>query len=242
MHKVLVVEDSEESKNLIYQALGADFEMVWAQTIAETQKKLNENSYDIILLDVGLPDGDGFHFFSMLQQTEFSNISVIFLTAKDETSAKVLGLSLGAEDYIVKPFEAQELKARVEGRLKKNLASKQKAQVIQKGPIEIQIASQRVSIINAEGQRQNLDLTPLEFKVLLTLASREDRVFSREELLNLAWSDNTHVTDRSIDTHIYSLRKKLGEYSSCIEAVYGQGYRFITPTRASSEVPNQKVA
>ncbi len=178
----------------------------------------------------------------MLQQGEFSNISVIFLTAKDETSAKVLGLSLGAEDYIVKPFEAQELKARVEVRLKKNLTSKQKAQVLQRGPVEIQIASQRVSITNPAGQRQSLDLTPLEFKVLLTLASREDRVFSREELLNLAWSDNTHVTDRSIDTHIYSLRKKLGEYSSCIEAVYGQGYRFITPTRASSEVPNQRAA
>jgi len=226
MYKVLLVEDSEESKDLVCRALGPGFEVLWAINLEKAFKNINENQCDIILLDVGLPDGDGFRFFSqLLNDHRHKKIPVIFLTAKDGVSDKVLGFSLGADDYIVKPFQPAELKARIEMRLKKYHLQQSEAQVLSKGEIEINLNAQRAFLV-ADKKKVDLQLTPLEFKLLTLLATHDDQVFSRNQLLDKVWGTETYLTDRCIDTHIYALRKKLGGSAGYIQAIYGEGYRF----------------
>jgi len=228
MYKLLLIEDSEESKDLVCYALGSAFEVTWASSLEKAFKSIGENQCDIILLDVGLPDGDGFRFFSqILNDNRFKKIPVIFLTAKDGISDKVLGFTLGADDYIVKPFQAAELRARVEMRLKKYHSQQNEGQIFIKGNMEINLGAQRAFLL-IDKKKIDLQLTPLEFKLLTLLASHNDQVFSRNQLLDQVWGQETHLTDRCIDTHIYSLRKKLGEFGGYIQAIYGEGYRFST--------------
>ncbi|MGE3975362.1 MAG: response regulator transcription factor [Bdellovibrionales bacterium] len=234
MHNILLIEDSEPIKDLVCHSLGADFKVAWVSRLQEATKILNENSFDLILLDVGLPDGDGFKFFSLLLNSHrFKKIPVIFLTAKDDVSDKVLGISLGAEDYIVKPFQPEEFKARIEMRIKKNKSHQTETKTLQIGNIEINFNSQRAAIY-IESKRHNLTLTPLEFKLLTLLISHEDQIFSRNQLMNQVWGEDTYLTDRCIDTHIYLLRKKLGPFAECIQTVYGEGYRFLQMSRAKT--------
>ena len=242
MGRILLVEDSEESKDLAFQALGDTGEIVWAATLAEAKHFLKQETFELLLLDVGLPDGDGFHFFSLLQNDEkHKSLPVIFLTAKDSTSDKVLGISLGAEDYVIKPFVAIELKARVDMRLKKQATKKETGQVLKKGNLEINLTEQRAFILSTQalGQvKKDLELTQLEFKLLVLLFRHEEQVFTRDQLLSQVWGENTHLTDRCVDTHVYSLRKKLEMHSFYIQSVYGQGYRFSTQPQGPTTEKN----
>src|SRR5262249_12088139 len=151
------------------------------------------------------------------------DLPVIFLTAKDSVSDKVLGISLGAEDYIIKPFAAIELKARVDMRLKKQAMRRDLGQVFKRGQLEVNLTEQRVFIL-VDQVKTDLGLTQLEFKLLVLLSRHEEQVFTRDQILSQVWGENTSLTDRCVDTHIYSLRKKLDMYSSYIQSVYGQGY------------------
>jgi len=224
--RILLVEDSEESKDLVFQTFRSTHDLVWAESLNAASKVLEKTDVDLILLDVSLPDGDGFHYCSLLQNDETKkNIPVVFLTCRDSVSDKVLGISLGADDYVAKPFAPVELKARVEMRLKKSALKKNTGRVLKKGNIEINLAEQRAYVLEKSDKR-NLELTQLEFKILVLLATHEEEVFSRDRLLSGAWGANTFLTDRCVDTHIYALRKKLGEENELIKSIYGQGYRF----------------
>lgn len=224
--KILLVEDAKETKDLVCKTLGPSFAVTWVTTLKEASLLLKEKYFQLILLDVGLPDGDGFQFYSMLKNEDHGRgVAVIFLTARDSESDKVMGITMGAEDYISKPFSPAELKARVEMRIKKSAEIKEQGKVIKKEDLEINLAEQR-AFFTARGERVDLGLTPLEFKILVLLSSHEEQVFSRDNLLSQIWGENTHQTDRCVDTHVYSLRKKLGDLSAWIQSVYGQGYRF----------------
>jgi DNA-binding response OmpR family regulator len=226
MNKILLVEDSEESKHLVCHALGPSFEVIWTNNLNLALKSISENEFDLILLDVGLPDGDGFRFFSMLlNDGQYKKIPVFFLSANDGISDKVLGISLGADDYIVKPFQAAELKARVEMRIKKYYMHRSEGRVFRKGQIEINLNAQRAYRL-LEEKKKDLELTPLEFKLLTLMLTHEETVFSRNQLFDQVWGTETYITDRCVDTHIYSLRKKLGDLAGYVQAVYGEGYRF----------------
>jgi DNA-binding response OmpR family regulator len=224
--RILVVEDSVESLNLVKRALGSSCAIDSAASLSEADRLLNKNKYDLVLLDVMLPDGDGYKLCSLLQaDDELKNTPVIFLTAKNALTDKVLGFQVGADDFITKPFDALELKARVEARLRKRERDRHEADLIRIGDLEINKTTQKASI-NDGGKTLQLDLTPIEFKILIQLAREPNSVLSREAILNAVWGENVYIYHRSVDTHVSKLRKKMGDKAAWIESVHGTGYRF----------------
>lgn len=225
-HKILLIEDTKEIYNMVNQSLTYIANLSWAQTISEAKKMVSSERYDLILLDVQLPDGNGIDFCVELQAGGATlQTPIFFLTASDTLSEKVMGFSAGADDYIVKPFSPIELKARVESKLKKIEIMKQVSDVLQWDEIKINKNKQEVEIL-FDGDFKKVDLTALEFKLLIYLASSPNDVFSRDEILNEIWGDDIHVYSRSVDTHISKLRKKLGPASYLIKSIHGSGYKF----------------
>jgi DNA-binding response OmpR family regulator len=149
----------------------------------------------------------------------------MFLSAKSEVSSKVLGFSLGADDYIVKPCDPSELRARVEAKIRWTRVESENSRVLRQGPFTFFLDMQRLDI-NHEGQEASINLTPLEFKLLYYLASHKDHIISREQILDGVWGKSTNVLDRSVDTYVASLRRKMGDYKRCLRSVHGVGYKF----------------
>ncbi|HVK62614.1 MAG TPA: response regulator transcription factor [Bdellovibrionales bacterium] len=226
MAKILVVEDSSESYQLIHRMLSGSAHLDWAKTQKEAAALLEKKEFDLILLDVVLPDGDGYQLCSLIQAHEKWNLTpIIFLTAKNSVSDRVLGFAIGADDFVSKPFDALELKARIDSKLRKRERALNDLDNIRIGALEINKSSQRV-FVSENGESRQLDLTPLEFKILLLLASKPNVVVTRDEILDSVWGKNVHVYSRSVDTHMSKLRKKLEEHSHYISSVHGSGYRF----------------
>lgn len=231
MADILLVEDSKDCQILVKETLSKVAHVRIAASLQEARSALSENRFDLIILDVTLPDGDGLEFFSKFQSqsADSGEIPVIFLTGKTEASMQVTAFSMGAEDYIVKPLRPIEFRARVEAKLKKIASAKQSETLVVRGDLRIELGTQRASLLaSANGGRRELDLTGREFKLLYHLARREGTVFSREELITAVWGESVHVLDRTVDTHIYTLRKKLGDCSHYIESEVGMGYRLNT--------------
>jgi len=191
------------------------------------EAQLYENGADLILLDVSLPDGNGFQLCSRLQHDDtFRNIPVIFLTAHTATADKITAFSVGADDYIEKPFDAAELRARIESKLKKRQWKVKQAEVLRRGALRLDVTRYRAYCLLGDTEKV-LDLTAREFRILHHLATREGRIVTREQLLQCIWDDAV-VVDRTVDTHVSNLRRKLGDLGEVIETVRGVGYRFIT--------------
>ncbi len=148
------------------------------------------------------------------------------MTSKDSVQEKVLGFSLGAEDYIVKPFKPVELKARVEAKMRKRDRQKIQSDLLRWDGLEINKASSESGSKAKMGMTSEVHLTAIEFKLLLLLAGQAYRVFNRDEILDAVWGESLYVYPRSVDTHISKLRKKLGPLAETIESVHGSGYRF----------------
>ncbi len=218
MQKILVVEDNRLEQERIRDCLGDSYALRFVAEAGSAAEALREQQPHLVLLDVTLPDGDGYGVFESLREDGLgSSIPVVFLTGRGAPEDKVRAFTLGADDYVVKPFEPLELKARVEARL----AKRPVAPVLSRGPLRLDPARMRVDL----GERGTLDLTPNEFRVLFRLAEEPGRARRREELLEALWGD-TAVTPRTIDTHIYSIRTKLGGLRGLIETVSRVGYRF----------------
>src|SRR5262249_39267670 len=159
------------------------------------------------LLDVNLPDGDGLTYFAKLRtQPHTSETPVVFVTSSGETPKEVMGFSLGAEDYIVKPIDPPRLKARIEARLRQIGEKAARDLTLQKGDLKLSVSHQRVILVR-DGKDIQIDLTPVEFKLLFHLLRHEDQVFSREQLLIAVWGDSAEVFDRTVDMHVSNLRK-----------------------------------
>ena len=181
---------------------------------------LNSQKPDLIILDLMLPDADGLEICKHLKKKdELSLIPVIMLTAKGEETDKILGLELGADDYITKPFSPKELVARVKVALRKQ-ESKELTTKIQIGAILINPEKYEVSV---DGKR--IDLTATEFKILKLLASQSGWVFTRDTILDYLWGKEKAVVDRTVDVHIKNLREKLGTAGQYIKNVRGIGYK-----------------
>ncbi len=176
----------------------------------------------LIILDLMLPDIDGLEVCKKIKNNErTSKIPIIIVTAKGEESEKIVGLELGADDYITKPFSPRELVARVKAVLRRVLTSESSREVIKVGEsLIIDAEKHRVSV-----DGKNVELTSAEFKLLKILAEKKGRVFSRDKLLDLLWGEEKAVIDRTIDVHIKNLREKLGSAGNFIKTVRGIGYK-----------------
>ncbi len=221
-NKILLVDDSVDIQEIVRSVLKDIADIDVASSISGTLKLISEVTYDLILMDVGLEDGDGFDLTKKLHELDSSkDTPIIFLTGKSDIEAKTKGFDLGAEDYIVKPFDREEFKLRVSTRLQKIKSAAGGRRFI-RGNLKFEVPLQRAFLMK---ENRNLELTPLEFKLLYTIVSESPGVVSREKLGKVIWGADVHV-GRSIDTHVNSLRKKMGTNSNHIETVYGLGYCF----------------
>lgn len=222
-YRVLIVEDDKHISKLVkYNLEKADYECLVAGTGEKALKLLEEFPADLVMLDIMLPEMDGFGVCRNIRQDpRFKDTRIIMLTAKGEEVDRIVGLELGADDYIVKPFSPRELVLRVKAILRRGRTEETKKDLLMAGGISVNLPKHKVTIKNKE-----IILTSMEFKLLLTLMQRQGRVQTREMLLADVWNMDSELDTRTIDTHIKRLREKLGKYGTCIETIRGMGYRF----------------
>jgi DNA-binding response OmpR family regulator len=227
MNKILLVEDSPETFTIVNQALKNTADLIWAKNISEAQELLETNHFELILLDIELPDGNGVELCTNICNQD-PNQAIFLLTSHATLSDKVLGFSAGAEDYITKPFQMLEFKARVEAKLKKINNANRMTAITKWKELEIDKNKQKVCILVDENFI-DIELTHIEFKLLTYLSDRVDLVIPRDEILNEIWGKDVYVYSRSVDTHVSKLRKKLGVAAEYIKSVHGTGYKFSEP-------------
>ncbi len=237
MSKIIIIDDARDVHLLLREIFYLDHSVTSAFTLSEASQLIRAQSFELILLDVKMPDGDGFHFCASLQQnSETRNIPVIFITGKSDIADKAIGFSLGAEDYIVKPFNAAEVKLRCEARIRKLDSKKSRDSVVRSGNVKIEITMQKATLIH-DGKEESINLTPTGFKLLLYLVTHHDQVFTRDQLISAVWGDGITIVDRTIDTHIGALRKVLRNADFQIQSVHGVGYR-LTSKKISKSAPS----
>lgn len=221
MEKILVVDDAPEITQTIVEIFSSSsIQADAAGSVEEAMALVQANQYDLLVLDILLPDGNGFELCTKIRSLRhYKETPILFLSAKEDITAKISAFSIGADDYIVKPFNVLELRARVESRLRKVRERRLNRDRYSVDPFEFEIPAQRLRI---KDTNQTVDLTPREFKIAYLLARKPDVIFNRERILdNLGFGD-VHVTDRTVDTHICTLRKKLGGLARHIECVPGR--------------------
>jgi DNA-binding response OmpR family regulator len=232
MRSILLIEDEPDIQLMVQDLLGQRHKLVMASTAADAFKAIEANSIDLVLLDVGLPDGDGFQVFSRLRAApRLLEVPIIFLTGNCAVNDRVAAFSLGADDYIVKPFEPLEFRARIEAKMAVRILKLQKRDIVRKGRLELDRAMFKAFVHEESGTLRDLELTPHEFRLLIHFITHEDHVLSRDQLMTAVWGDEIHVLERTIDRHVSTLRRKLDEKFEQLESVHGIGYRFsfLTP-------------
>lgn len=222
---ILVVEDEEDIAALIaHHMQGAGFNVMVAYNGAAAFKEIEKQLPDLVLLDLMLPDIDGTEVCKALRQRQATkDIPIIMVTAKAEEVDRIVGLELGADDYVVKPFNTRELVLRVKGILKRVKAPRDEQKLLKYGELSIDMDAHRVTL-----ESQEIELTLTEFKLLRELLLNKGRVRSREVLLNNVWGYTFEGYDRTVDTHVQRLRRKLKDYGKIIETVRGIGYMIKT--------------
>ena len=220
-NNILIVDDEKDIIELLdYNLSKEGYKITTASNGLDAIDKLDSH-INLILLDVMMPRMDGLEFCKYLKSKEkFSHIPIIFLTAKDNEIDEIIGLELGADDYIYKPISIHKLKSRIKVILKRYQQPSLISSSLNINKLFIDYDSRRVSI-----NQKMAPLTSNEMKILFLLSKFPNKFFSREEILNSIWKD-TIVADRTIDTHIVNLRNKLQEYSVLIETKVGVGYSF----------------
>jgi DNA-binding response OmpR family regulator len=223
MNLIYVVEDDEDiNELLVYNLKKEAFEVKPFLNSKEAYNSIKKDYPDLIILDIMLPDIDGLEFCKLLKsERDTEDIPIIMLTAKSTEIDKIVGLELGADDYVTKPFSIRELIARIKAVLKRSKRSDRKNKIIRINKLEIDPSKIEVKI---EGK--SIDLTAKEFKLLLLLINSEGKVLTRDQILSSVWETDLDVYDRTIDVHVKKLRDKLGKYSKCIKTVRGVGYKW----------------
>jgi len=217
--KILIVEDDKHIAKLIkFNLEKANYECAVTATGEKALEILNDRPVDLIILDIMLPGMDGFGICRTIKE-KLKTIPIIMLTAKGEEVDRIVGLELGADDYIVKPFSPRELVLRIKAILKRGRAAEEKKDILAAGEVAVDIPKHKVTV-----KGKSVDLTQMEFKLLVVLIGRRGRVQTRERLLSDVWNMDTNVDTRTIDTHVKRLREKLGKSGSLIETVRGLGY------------------
>ena len=221
--KILIVEDDTHISQLVkYNLEKAGFTCILCTTGEGALKILNKEHIDLVILDIMLPEMDGFEVCRKIKQNQdTANLPIIMLTAKGEEIDRIVGLELGADDYVVKPFSPRELVLRIKAILKRGKVQDTVSDVLIADTLKVDILRHKVTLDDV-----SIELTPMEFNLLVTLMKRRGRVQSRQVLLADVWDMGSEVTTRTIDTHIKRLREKLKDVGVMIETVRGLGYRF----------------
>ncbi len=226
--RVVIIEDERDVARLLEFNLGsAGFQVTSAGTGADGLAAVHKHKPDVVLLDLMLPDQSGYDVCKALRaDPATADLGILMLTAKGEAEDRILGLEVGADDYVVKPFVVREVVLRVTAlanRLAERRArpaSSDASSVLKVGPIELDPITHDVRI-----NGQPTQLRPLEYKLLQLLVSDPGRVFSREELLEQVWEMRGDINTRTVDVHVRRLRVSLGAAADVIETVHGFGYR-----------------
>jgi DNA-binding response OmpR family regulator len=222
--KILVVDDEPDALDLIqFNLKAAGFDVVTADDGAEALKKARTTQPSLVVLDVMLPEVDGLEVCKILRrEPDTAAIPIIMLTAKAAEIDRVLGLELGADDYLTKPFSPRELVLRVKALLRRRTPSEPHQEQINVGDLVIDIPRHEVLV-----DGKDIQLTATEFKLLTVLVERCGRVQSRDTLLRDVWEYDSMIDTRTVDTHMRRLRDKLGNASRYLDTVRGVGYRFV---------------
>ena len=217
-YTIMIVDDESQMRELVRTFLESkQYRVVEATDGVHALEQLQNMSPDLVIVDVMMPYMDGFQFAEEVKRS--SAVPIIFLSAKGDEWDKVKGLQLG-DDYIVKPFLPAEMVARVESVLRRTYQISNPQSLLKVGPFVIDASAHTATV---DGKA--LSLTLKEFGLLQLLLKNRGRVYSREQLLALLWDENHKSTDRTVDTHIKTLRLKLGNYAEVIETVWGVGYK-----------------
>jgi two-component system phosphate regulon response regulator PhoB len=230
-HRILVVDDEPDITALVaYHLAKAGYRVSTAANGPDALKAAREERPDIVILDVMLPGASGYDVLAELRRREETReVGVILLTARREEPDRIRGLSLGADDYLTKPFSPAELALRVNALLRRLAApAVSSGSTLAAGPISIERSGHRVTVDGKE-----IELTATEYKLLLTLVERRGRVQTRPQLLETVWEAQPDIQTRTVDMHVQRLRTKLGPAGELIETVRGFGYRFRGAERGS---------
>jgi two-component system phosphate regulon response regulator PhoB len=224
---ILVVEDEPDLRSLLDRQLDrAGYRVLLAEDGLEGLETASQETVDLVLLDLMLPHLDGLEVCRRLKRDpRTSRLPVVMLTAKGEPVDRIVGLELGADDYITKPFNLRELLLRIAAVLRRNQGEDARPDRIEFDGLRIDVAGRTVDV-----QNEPVRLTTREFDLLLFLVTHPSRVFSRAELLRQVWNYDFEGYDRTVDAHVARLRRKLGERGEWIETAWGVGYKFNPPT------------
>jgi len=224
--RVLIVEDEPDLRELLtYNLEAAGFIVHAAEKGLDGLAEAQSFAPHVIVLDLMLPDIPGTEVCRAVKgDARTKHVPVMMLTAKGEEVDKVVGFELGADDYVTKPFSVRELVLRVKAVLRRAGAGATERPPESVGPIRVDVEAHRAYVAGGE-----IVLTPLEFRLLVTLMSRVGRVQSREQLLTDVWEMSSELETRTVDTHVKRLREKLGEARDLLETVRGVGYRLVDP-------------
>lgn len=227
--RILLVEDSEEYQKIVLRTLG-HYDIQVADSAEVASALVRNSTFDLILLDLHLPVRNGFSLLSELQSDPLTeNVPIICITGKSEVTDKVTAFSLGAEDYVSKPFDPIELRARVDAKLSRRRRNREKSNLLVVGNVEIDNVAHHVRVKGDNGLK-DVPLTQTEFKLLFCLAKKTGQVFTRDQLLVAAWGEGARVLERVVDVHVCSLRKKLKDATFKIRSVQGLGYKLDKPS------------
>ncbi len=228
MTSILLVDDERDLLSLLdFNLRAAGFETLLATTGEQALAHLRRRIPDIVLLDLMLPDVPGTEVCRQLKSDPRTrHVPVVMLTAKGEEVDRVVGFELGADDYVTKPFSVRELVLRLKAVLRRAGAAKGSERPPEAvGPIRVDVDAHRAFVDGNE-----IQLTPLEFRLLTTFMARLGRVQSREQLLEDVWEMSSEIETRTVDTHVKRLREKLGSGRDLLETVRGIGYRLVDPS------------
>ena len=224
--QILVVEDERDIVEVLEFSLRqAGYEAAVARDGDQARARLAQRVPDLVLLDVMLPDVQGTDLCKLLKTTpRTANVPVLMLTARGEEIDRVLAFELGVDDFVTKPFSVRELVLRIKAVLRRHAAGQGDAPRVELGPIALDVDAHRAWVAGKE-----MDLTALEFKLLLSMMARAGRLQSRQQLLDQVWGLSPDTQTRTVDTHVKRLRDKLGPARDLLETVRGSGYWLIDP-------------
>ena len=239
LEEVLLIEDNLAVAHQIKHTLSGVCKVHIVSTIKDAVRAIANRNFHLLLVDITLPDGHGFSLISAHSHLpDYHPIPFVFLTCDTSLESQIAGFSLGAQDYITKPFNPHILKARVSNCLRRYRKNDEGELMI--GNVMVSQHEFRAYRLDSAGKRLQLNLTSLEFRLLQTLVKNLGHAFSRENLIGQNWSDDTFVIDRVVDQHIFTLRKKLGMTALKIKTIYGFGYRMELEHSIQSDEWEQK--